>query len=115
MIESSPGNQTNVMLGGGFLAFKGGNLGSLNSKWVCSREDGRDLIEDWIKSQKKQGLKHQFVTNKNQLKSAVNKKPEKVLGIFSTSHLSYDYKRPDNQPSLSEMAESAIELLDSSK
>ena len=53
------------------------------------------------------------MAKKEDLQSAVKKRVDKVLGIFSKSHLSYDYKRPDYQPSLSEMTESAIDLLES--
>jgi len=113
MIESAPGNQTDVILGGGMLSFKNGS--NSNPKWVCSRQDGRDLIKDWVNSQTKQGSQHQFVTNRQQLDLAVKKRVDKVLGIFSKSHLSYDYKRPEYQPSLSEMTESAIDLLESSR
>ena len=45
MIESAPGNQTDVILGGGMLSFKNGS--NSNSKWVCSRQDGRDLIKGY--------------------------------------------------------------------
>ena len=72
-------------------------------------------IIDWVNSQTKQGSQHQFVTNRQQLDLAVKKRVDKVLGIFSKSHLSYDYKRPEYQPSLSEMTESAIDLLESSR
>ena len=72
-------------------------------------------IIDWVNSQTKQGSQHQFVTNRQQLELAVKKRVDKVLGIFSKSHLSYDYKRPEYQPSLSEMTESAIDLLESSR
>ena len=72
-------------------------------------------IIDWVNSQRKQSSQHQFVTNRQQLELAVKKRVDKVLGIFSKSHLSYDYKRPEYQPSLSEMTESAIDLLESSR
>ena len=45
MIESAPGNQTDVILGGGMLSFKNGS--NSNPKWVCSRQDGRDLIKGY--------------------------------------------------------------------
>ena len=73
------------------------------------------LNEEWIEVQKNQGLQHEFVMNKEQLETAVKKRVDKVLGIFSKSHLSYEYNRPDSQPSLSDMTESAIDLLDSSR
>ena len=46
MVESAPGNETNVILGGGMLSFKNGT--NSNPKWVCSRNDGRDLIKGYI-------------------------------------------------------------------
>ena len=78
-------------------------------KWIDT------LNEEWIEAQKNHGLQHEFVMNKKQLQAAVNKGVDKVLGIFSKSHLSFEYNRPDSQPSLSDMTESAIDLLDFSR
>ena len=43
------GNRTNVILGGGRLAFQPNpdNSSSILDKWTCQRKDGRDLIGDW--------------------------------------------------------------------
>ena len=43
------GNRTNVILGGGRLAFQSNpdNSSSILDKWTCQRKDGRDLIGDW--------------------------------------------------------------------
>lgn len=111
LIESSPGNRTDVILGGGLAAFKTTNSAK-SSQWVCSREDGINLIETWRHFQHQNGFQHRFITNSQGLQDAVRDKPEKLLGIFAQSHLSFDYKKPENQPSLSELTQAAIQLLD---
>ena len=52
-----------------------------------------------------------LVSNLSQLKSAVTNKVDKLLGVFAKSHLSYEYRRPKDQPSLMNLTEAALELL----
>ena len=105
-METSPGNRTDVILGGGYLAFK--SKGSETKSWDCPRKDGRDLIEHWKNNQKSQGKSHKFITDRLGLQKTLQTKPEKVLGIFSKGHLSYEYNKPETQPKLYEMTHAAI-------
>ena len=109
MIETSPGNMTDLMFGGGHLAFN--SSGTSKNKWDCNRKDGRDLIKQWKQNQRSLKKSHEFVNDLNSLKSAVRHKPDKTLGIFSLGHMSYEYKKPAEQPSLPEMTQAAIEIL----
>jgi len=109
MVESAPANNTDVILGGGLLSFKAVANSSSSSKWVCQRSDGRDLIKEW--TEKKKAKKGQFVSDLQGLKAAKVNKPKSLLGVFSETHLPYEYERPSSVPSLSDMTETAIELL----
>ena len=109
MIETAPGNMTDLMFGGGYLAFN--SSGSSKNKWDCNRKDGRDLIKQWKQNQRNLKKSYDFVHDLDSLKSAVRHKPDKTLGVFSLGHLAYEYKKPATQPSLSEMTQGAIEIL----
>ena len=109
MVESAPANNTDVILGGGLLSFKAvANSSYVGNKWVCQRSDGRDLIKEWKAKKAAQGG-GQFVSDLQGLKAAKANKP--LLGVFSETHLPYEYQRPSSVPSLSDMTETAIELL----
>ena len=62
MIEFAPGNQTDIILGGGMSCFID-HPDYLESDWVCARQDGRNLIKDWKTNQEKQGHFHGCVLN----------------------------------------------------
>lgn len=80
-----------VMLGGGGYYLKDG------------RDDGRDLIDDAIKSG------YSYITRKSQLEAAQG---NKLLGIFAPYDMNYDFDRTTDEPSLEEMTKKAIEVLD---
>ena len=107
-VESAPANNTDVILGGGLLAFKAVANSSSSNKWTCQRSDGRDLIKEW---KAKKAAKGQFVSDLQGLKAAKLQKSKNLLGVFSDSHLPWDYERPASVPSLSDMTETAIEML----
>ena len=45
MIQTKPGNATDVIFGGGYLAFNA--VGKPENKWDCMRKDGLNLIQQW--------------------------------------------------------------------
>jgi alkaline phosphatase len=89
-------NRVDVMFGGG-------------RKMFSSRKDKRDLVEEF----KKNG--YSFVENEAQLSALGAKDNVPVLGLFSSSHMSFkidrDNGRSPGQPGLLQMAEKAIQLL----
>jgi hypothetical protein len=111
MIESAPGNRTNVILGGGRPAFQGISDPSGLDQWTCSRQDGRDLIDQWKKGKADSGLGHRYVDNKNDLKAAVAEGVDNILGIFAESHLDYEHERRPDQPGLEDLTEAALDIL----
>ena len=111
MIQTKPGNATDVIFGGGYLAFNA--VGKPDNEWDCIRKDGLNLIQQWKNQHISSNTSHNFVSNLQELKQTVesSKKPEKILGIFGNGHLPYEYEKPNTQPTLSEMTQAAIELL----
>lgn len=83
-----------------------------------NREDGRNLIQEWIKSKSSafSSDEYAFVNNTSGLKSIDYSKTRALLGLFNHSHLEYDQLRdkgPNGEPSLTEMTEAAIRILQS--
>lgn len=107
MVFDEPGKSLKVILGGGSIKFlpkeqldADGNPGQ--------RSDGLNLLNIW-KEQHPQG---EFLTNRTQLKNLDFNKTEQIFGLFSTNHMSYNLDADhEKEPSLQEMTEAAIKLL----
>lgn len=88
-----------VVLGGGSLFFESTGGGK--------RKDGKDLTED-IKD-----LGYDYVTTKSEMNESSS---DKLWGLFAEKDLAYDFDRVsqeiEEQPSLAEMTEKAIEVLE---
>lgn len=95
-----------VLLGGGWRYFT-----KVNGK--TKRKDGRNLVSEF----KAEGYKT-FITEKStpDFRQYSPKKGDKVLGLFTYSHLPYAIDRTKDQtPSLAELTDKAIELLSKDK
>ena len=71
------------------------------SQWTCVRQDGVDLVKEWEKDHKAAGRKATFVDTTGKLQSVNYNDIDRLLGIFSISHLPYDHERDtgdDGQP-----------------
>ena len=136
LVHQNPGNQVNVILGGGRPAFfpkvvyeekysnkttksaNGVNLlaGSYdyeNDTWDCRRSDDANLAEEWLKSKRGQGVNAKYVDNLKDLNDLDVEKSKSVLGLFGESHIVWKDKRnPGQDPSLTDMTKKAIEILD---
>ncbi|MGI9573166.1 alkaline phosphatase [Alloalcanivorax xenomutans] len=92
------GDGVDVMLGGGRRHF-------LPADQSGRRTDGRNLIEEM------QAAGYQYVDNTDALMSVADD-TKKLLGIFTSSDMSYELDRiPTQEPSLAEMTGKAIDLL----
>lgn len=100
-IQPSSGSHrpVDIILGGGrrhFLPIEEGG----------KRLDGKNLIQQW----QEQG--GQYVKSLSELQQLPLKseplESEPLLGLFSDSHLSYAYQRPEDQPSLQQMTKAAL-------
>lgn len=85
-----------VLLGGGRRHFvpSGG-----------SRTDSKDLISQL------QSNGYTYVSTADALASVDVNKTSKLLGLFSSSHMSYELQRPATEPSLKDMSLKALEIL----
>jgi alkaline phosphatase len=95
LIEGSRNNQAvDIILGGGRRHF-------LPTIEGGKRLDGKNLIQQW---QQQGGEYVETLAELHQLPI----EPKPLLGLFSNSHLSYAYQRPDHQPSLQQMTAAAL-------
>ncbi|GGD03479.1 alkaline phosphatase [Aquisalinus flavus] len=99
------GDGIDVALGGGRSNFMPKEMADPEyADRTGRRTDGRDLTAEW------EANGGTFVWNKAGLEAASGK----VLGLFEPSHMQYDADRSaDDEPSLAEMTEKAIDLLSS--
>lgn len=96
--EAAP---VNVVMGGGLREF--------TSAGVTGRRNEGDLTKDWTERFGKNSL---FLSSREDFDNTNFGDSDRVLGLFNDSHLSYEVDRnPDEEPSLSEMTEAALELL----
>uniref|UniRef100_A0A0B6Y858 Alkaline phosphatase n=1 Tax=Arion vulgaris TaxID=1028688 RepID=A0A0B6Y858_9EUPU len=81
-----------------------------------SRQDRRNLIQEWKNDKAMKGLSHKFVYNKEQLDSVNLVKTDYLLGLFQQDHMSYELDRDTiKEPSIAEMTQKAIEILKKNK
>ena len=107
-IEFSHGDGIDVLLGGGRSHFLPKDSTHANGK----REDGIDLISQW----QQRNPNGRYFHNRRQLIAHQDKDTDKILGLFSDSHMDFEADRDSSgQPSLSEMVNVAINQLQKSK
>ncbi|XP_042903136.1 alkaline phosphatase [Parasteatoda tepidariorum] len=115
LIEDDPGRNINVILGGGrrYLLPRLKQSDSMSKKeGEGRREDGRNLIEEWIKEKKARGLSYKYVARKKELEKVDPHKVDYLLGLFTSGHMAYESDRDkDSEPSLAQMTTKAIEIL----
>ncbi len=93
-----------VALGGGLEYFLPKSMGG-------KRADGKNLIDAF------KAAGYTVVFNRSQLMSVNTEKTKKLLGVFSKSHMAFEVDREHvksdmDQPSLAEMTEVALKILD---
>jgi alkaline phosphatase len=92
-----------VLLGGGkqfFVPVKDGG----------KRADGRDLISEM------KAKNYAFASNTSEFNAIDASKTERLFGLFTSSHMSYDLDRdPAKEPSLAEMTTKAMDVLSKNK
>ncbi len=101
LVGYAKGDGLDVALGGGRANFLPKSQGG-------KRKDGLDLTKAWADKD----ADHVYVADEAGLKNLKPEQGQKVLGLFSPSHMSYAVDRdPAKQPSLSEMTRFAIKDL----
>ena len=99
------GDGIDVILGGGRRHFITADNGG-------KRTDERDLTTEWLERYGDQTAS--YVQTGSELAAADLAATDKLLGLFTSSHMSYDADRTANskdEPSISDMTDAAIELL----
>lgn len=124
LVEKSPGNRLNVIMGGGLSpmgAFNAAEISTVNfegnTESVCQREDKRNLVQEWlnIKEPLLVNSSHSnrvFVSNRKELLNVNTKEVDYLMGLFRNNHITYSIAREQGEPSLKEMVQTALGVLD---
>lgn len=107
-VEFDYGEGFQVALGGGRREFLPTDVTDPEGK-NGKRKDGRNLIDEW----QQRYPEGQYVYDSNGFDSIDPAKTERLFGLFESSHMQYeaDRKEKDEEPSLAEMTEKAIDML----
>ncbi|XP_022916361.2 alkaline phosphatase-like [Onthophagus taurus] len=111
LIQSETGKNLNVIMGGGRqMFFPETETGPEDD--AGKRKDGKNLINEWLEQKEKDGFNEtsKYIWNKSELKSLPDD-TDYVLGLFESSHCAYHLDANDEDPSLEEMTEAAINIL----
>ncbi|XP_034256863.1 alkaline phosphatase, tissue-nonspecific isozyme-like [Thrips palmi] len=116
LAEEEPGRNLNVALGGGrrhFLPKATKDPEAPNEEG--RRQDGRNLVDEWLKDKSRRGLRAQYAWSKSQLQTAASAPGiTHLLGLFAYSHMDFEADRdagPDGDPSLADMTRAALAVL----
>ncbi|KAH8363459.1 hypothetical protein KR084_010652 [Drosophila pseudotakahashii] len=119
LVENAPGNRFNVILGGGMSP-----MGILNASEVrttnfegptesiCSRGDNRNLPAEWLAHHANDTVAPALVHNRKDLLKVDVEKVDHLMGLFRNNHITYSVAREDGEPSLQEMTETALGILE---
>ncbi len=110
LLSFNYGDGIDVVMGGGrreFIATTTVDIEGKNGK----RTDGRDLRQEW-KTANNEGV---YLETQADFDAVDSESTEKLFALFNSSHMSYEEDRENDiagEPSLSEMTEKAINILD---
>ncbi|KAH8267724.1 hypothetical protein KR026_004175 [Drosophila bipectinata] len=119
LVENEPGNRFNVILGGGMSP-----MGILNAsevkttvfegptETICRRADGRRLPQEWLAHHANDSVPPALVHNRRDLLNVDAKKVDHLMGLFRNNHITYSVAREVGEPSLQEMTEVALKVLE---
>lgn len=113
-VSFNEGEGFKVAFGGGRREFLPNNVkDSEYPEKQGKRTDNRNLIEEW----KKRHNSGQYVSNSAEFNNIKVDDKTRVLGLFEPSHMQYevDRKKQNNEPSLSQMTQKAIDILKQDK
>lgn len=117
LAENAPGKNFNVIFGGG-RDFMGSTI-AVNAPAItfngstensCSRTDKIDLTNVWLSNK----TNTEYINRRGDLFTLKYDRVESVMGLFANNHMSYNMVRnngTDGEPSLTEMTEAAIKVL----
>ncbi|GLK58067.1 alkaline phosphatase [Azotobacter vinelandii] len=115
LLEFPYGDGLEVALGGGRSYFMPGTVADPEyPSQKGRRQDGRDLTAEWLAKYPQSA----YVWNKADFDAVNPQQTRHLLGLFERSHMRYEADRKDDtagEPSLAEMTEKAIKLLQQNK
>ncbi|OXA59949.1 alkaline phosphatase [Folsomia candida] len=110
LIMHDPGRNINVILGGGRSQFIPKTVVDVEFNVTGYRMDEVNLIDAWISAKKRNTAS--YVTTRDELLNVDTTKTDFLLGLFDPSHIAYyDLQLAQNDPSLEEMVEVAVQIL----
>lgn len=109
LVYDEPGKNIKVIMGGGRNKFLPRNI-TLSRHGNGSRLD-EDLVQRWKEDKASRKAKADYVTNVNDLKNLNLDEVDYLLGLFAPEHLDYHLYKNLSQPTLEEMTETAIKIL----
>lgn len=117
LIEVSPAVKASlkVAMGGGRSNFLPKTMTDPEYAKSGRRSDGRDLTAEWVSSR---GPRARYVWDKAGFAAADPATTDYLLGLFENSHMQYEADRArdgSGEPSLTEMTEKAIRMLDKNR
>ena len=115
LLAESHGNGIDLALGGGRSYFLPNTVKDPEySTKTGNRKDGRDLTQEWVKAR----ANAVYVYDNNGFNAIDPGATGPVLGLFEPSHMQYEADRssaPTGEPSLSQMTDKAIRVLNQNK
>ncbi|CAH0715320.1 unnamed protein product, partial [Brenthis ino] len=109
LIRGRVGSSIDVVFGGGRKNFYPRTEKDSKGHYGI-RNDGRNLIREWLLKKEILGSYPKYIYNKQEL-FKLDDKYDSVLGLFSFDHMPYHLEAEEDDPTLSEMTQKAIEIL----
>ncbi|CAM6031706.1 unnamed protein product, partial [Sphagnum compactum] len=118
LLYSPTGQNLNVIMGGGRRMFLDKSMKDEENQ-KGSRNDGKNYIQTWKDIQASKNRNYEYVWNSTGLKGIDYKKTDYLMGLFETDHCYYNLdiknEKLNEEPTLTEMVEAAIKVLQKSK
>lgn len=126
LVEDEPGRSFNVIMGGGLSPMGDKNLNEKSTikfqgstEEICIRTDGRNLTDEWLQIKLNTSTNRltangtrKLVKTREELMNINPNEIDHLMGLFRNNHITYSIARQDGEPSLSEMTQQAIRVLD---
>lgn len=119
LVENAPGNKLNVVLGGGLSpmgAYNQSEVKTVNfeggTEDICKRSDNRNLATEWLQRHANDSADAELVYTREQLLKVDVKEVDHLMGLFRNNHITYSIAPEQGEPSLQDMTETAIGVLE---
>lgn len=114
LVFGKTGRGLNLIMGGGRSNFLPVNLTDEDGI-QGRRQDKVNLITEWLSQKTQDGRVPRYISNREDLMTLDHNKTQFLMGLFNSDHMEFNLKRDKNkEPSLEEMTESAIKILQKS-